>query len=91
MLYSDPMAMKRKEPSEEAAASIRMYRERLAEIEEQWKFTRAAARANLIKVITEEGVSVATAALVSGNDRRTITVWLQIHNAEEKARENAKR
>jgi hypothetical protein len=67
-----------------------MYRERLQEIEESWAFAREAARANLIKAITEEGISVAKASELSGHDRRVIKNWLDIHNALQKARQKAK-
>jgi len=61
-----------------------MYRDRLAEIEESWKFTRESARQNLMRAITEEGMSVATAAKLSGCDRRVVTTWLKVWNVEHK-------
>lgn len=56
----------------------------LAKIEDEFKFWRAASRKNVLEMITEQGVSVARAALLSGHHRATITVWLQVHNAEKK-------
>jgi len=61
-----------------------MYRDRLAEIEDNWKITRQGARLTLLKAITEEGLSVATAAAESGHHRQTIKHWLDVYNAEQK-------
>jgi transposase len=79
------MSTQGREPSEETLASIRMYKERLAEIEESWKFAREAARANLLQAITEGGLSVAKASELSGHSRQTISTWLQVWNATQKA------
>lgn len=73
-----------------AAKSIEMYRERLAEIEENWKFVRAAAKQNLLQAITNEGMSVATAARLSGHTRQTIKIWLDVWNAEHKNDQQSK-
>ena len=67
-----------------------MYRDRLAEIEESWKFARAAAKANLLECITREQISLARAAEMSGHDRRTIKVWLDLWNAEHKNEQKKK-
>lgn len=79
------MATRRKEPSEATAQTIRMYRERIQEQEDALKFTRNAARQNLVLAIVREGISISIASELSGTDRRMITLWLQIHNAEQKA------
>lgn len=67
-----------------------MWHDRVAEIQEQAKWARAQEKETLLKAITEEGMSVATAALVTGYDRRTITVWLAVFNAEHKSRQSQK-
>jgi transcriptional regulator with GAF, ATPase, and Fis domain len=72
-------------PSPETMKVIEMYNERLAEIEANYKFTRAAAKETLIQAIENEGMSLATAARLSGHDRRTIKVWLDVHNAAKKS------
>jgi DNA-binding NtrC family response regulator len=79
------MPTPRKAVSEETLRAIRMFADRMAEMEESYKVTRAAERALLLQAITQEGMSVAAAAKMSGHNRKTITVWLQIYNAEKKA------
>lgn len=54
--------------------------------EEALKLARERSRAYVIQAITEQGLSVAKAAELSGHHRQTITLWLQIHNAEKKGR-----
>lgn len=57
--------------------------------EEQLKLARERSRAYVIQAVTEQGLSVAKAAELSGHHRQTITLWLEIHNAEKKGRESA--
>jgi len=62
-------------------------RARLEGIEREWKFWREQSRALTIRLITVRGVSIAKASALSGHHRTTITVWLKIHNAEQKNRQ----
>lgn len=50
-----------------------------------YEIHRADLRASAIAAVTEYGISVVRAATECGIDRRTLTVWLQVHNAEQKA------
>lgn len=56
------------------------------DLEEQLKLSRERSRAYVLQAITETGLSVAKAAELSGHHRQSITLWLQIHNAEKKGR-----
>jgi len=46
---------------------------------------RAAVRERALYAVTHYGVSVVRAATAAGVDRRTLTVWLQVFNAEQKS------
>lgn len=85
------MTAKSKEPSAETLQVIRMYQDKLQEQEEQWKFTRLAYRQTLVLAVVEEGLSVAKVAHIAGIDRRMLTLWLQLHAAEEKGRADARK
>jgi transposase-like protein len=75
------------EPSAEAAlenlANMKLEAERLRDM---FARHREDLRAEAIYAVTEQGVSVLRAATTAGIDRRTLNVWLQVHNAEVKAR-----
>lgn len=66
--------------------SLKQEGERLADL---FKRHREDVRAEAIAAVTEQGVSVARTAASAGIDRRTLTVWLQVHNAEQKGRRNS--
>jgi hypothetical protein len=55
-------------------------------LEEQLKESRERSRAYVLQAVIEQGLSVAKAAELSGHHRQSITLWLQIHNAEQKGR-----
>jgi O-methyltransferase involved in polyketide biosynthesis len=57
--------------------------ERLAQ---QFADHRAAVRERALTAVTHYGISVMRAAQEAGIDRRTLTTWLQVHNAENKGR-----
>lgn len=65
--------------------SMKQEGERLADL---FKRHRADLRAEAIGAVTEQGLSVLKVATAAGIDRRTLTVWLQVHNAEQKGRRN---
>lgn len=48
---------------------------------------RAAVRERALVAITHYGVSIARASAAAGVDRRTLTTWLQVWNAEQKGRQ----
>lgn len=54
------------------------------DLEESLRLSRERSRAYVIQAITKQGISVAKASDLSGHHRNTITLWLQIHNAEIK-------
>jgi hypothetical protein len=61
-------------------------RGKLDAIEERWKIERAHNKALTVRLVTEHGLSVAKAADATGHHRNTVSLWVQLHNAEEKAR-----
>lgn len=67
--------------------ALRETRSQLEIIEREWKHWRNQSKALTIKLVTEHGVSVAKASQLSGHHRNTIGIWLQIHNAEHKNRQ----
>jgi len=70
----------------ENLAAMKLEAERLAE---QFRIHREDLRAEAIHAVTVNGISVLRAATAAGIDRRTLTVWLQVHNAEQKALKKA--
>jgi DNA-binding NtrC family response regulator len=56
--------------------------ERLAQ---QFADHRAAVRERALLAVTHYGISVFRAAQEAGIDRRTLTTWLQVHNAERRS------
>lgn len=64
-------------------------RGKLDAIEERWATERAHHKALVVRLVTQHGLSVAKAADVAGIHRNTVSLWVQIHNAEEKARKKA--
>lgn len=71
---------------EQVAEALTWTKQQLAEIEQQWKELRAYDRALCIRLVTQHGFSVAKTALISGHDRRTLKVWLDLWNAEQKSK-----
>lgn len=61
-----------------------MYRDRIAEIDESSRFARASLKETVLRAITRNELSVAKAAELSGWDRRTIKIWLDLFNLEQK-------
>jgi predicted DNA-binding protein (UPF0251 family) len=61
-------------------------RGKLDAIEERWKIERAHNKALTVRLVVQHGLSVAKAADLTGHHRNTVSLWVQIHNAEEKAR-----
>jgi hypothetical protein len=55
------------------------------QLAEQFAAHRAAVRERALYAVTHYGLSVVRAATAAGIDRRTLTVWLQVWNAEQKA------
>lgn len=66
---------------------IRLVRE---EREESLKKAREISRDTCVQAVVIGGISVAKAAELSGHSRQSITLWLQIHNAEQKGRADRK-
>jgi len=59
----------------------------LRHTEADWKDLRALSRKLTLELVTEQGVSVAKAARISGHTRQTIKIWLDVFNAEQKNRQ----
>jgi transposase-like protein len=57
-----------------------------AVLADQFARHRGDLRAEAIHAVTVTGLSVKKVAETAGIDRRTLTVWLQVHNAEQKGR-----
>jgi hypothetical protein len=57
----------------------------LAAIEERWKIYRQTSKELTVRLITEHGYSIAKAAELSGHHRASISIWLKVYNAENKA------
>lgn len=77
------------EEFDEAAAlanlkSMKLEGENLAD---KFKRHREDLRNEAIHAVTVGGLSVLKVATNAGIDRRTLTVWLQVHNAEQKGRQ----
>lgn len=89
-LYTVVMTGRPKTASDETLKVLKMWHDRVADLEDQGKWARAQEKETLLRAITEEGMSVATAAKVSGYDRRTITIWLAVFNAEHKSHQKGK-
>jgi hypothetical protein len=66
--------------------ALKETRQKLEVIEREWKSWREQSRTLTVELVTVHGVSVARASQLSGHHRNTITAWLNIHNAEMKAR-----
>ena len=78
------MSAQRKAPKPETEQVLRMYHDQLQEIEERWVFTRNAARQIAVQAVVEEGLSLATVSELIGVHRKTLTIWVQIRQAEIK-------
>lgn len=61
-------------------------RGKLDAIEQAWKIERSRNRALTVRLVTQHGLSVQKAADATGHHRNTVSLWVQLHNAEEKAR-----
>lgn len=68
----------------ENLTSMKLEGERLADL---FKRHREDLRNEAIHAVTVGGLSVLKVATLAGIDRRTLTVWLQVHNAEQKGRQ----
>lgn len=75
--------LRNKDDAYEFLVASRVEREQL---EEQLKESRERSRGYVIQAVTEHGISVSKASELSGHHRNSITLWLQIHNAEIKGR-----
>lgn len=83
----DTAQFRNKDDAYEFLVASRIERE---EAEEALRLARERSRAYVIQAVTEQGLSVAKAAELSGHHRQSITLWLQIHNAEKKGRAEQK-
>jgi hypothetical protein len=54
--------------------------------EREWKHLRQQSRTLALELITIDKLSVSQVSQLSGHHRATLTVWLQVHNAEIKGR-----
>jgi hypothetical protein len=61
-------------------------RGKLDAVEEAWKIARAHNRALTVRLVTDHELSIARVAELTGHHRNTVSLWVQIHNAEEKAK-----
>lgn len=75
---------------EDDLQALQETRAKLESIEREWKHWRDQSRHLTVKLVTEHGISVAKASVLSGHHRNTIGIWLQVHNAEEKGRRKLK-
>lgn len=69
---------------------MQLTRVTLTKVEDEFRFWRAASRKITLELVTEHGISVAKAAVLSGHTRQTIKIWLDVWNAEHKAQKNSK-
>lgn len=76
---------------EAALAEMAMTNTTLDKVQEEFRYWRAHSRKITLELVTEHGVSVAKASQLSGHTRQTIKIWLDVHNAEQKGRRDAKR
>jgi hypothetical protein len=61
-------------------------RGKLDAIEERWKIERAHNRELTVRLVVQHQLSIARAVELTGHHRNTVSLWVQIHNAEEKVR-----
>lgn len=57
-------------------------------IEAKWKTEREWNRALTVRLVTQHELSIAKVAEMTGHHRNTVSLWVQLHNAEEKARKS---
>jgi len=79
------MGTKPRREEEAVLAEMAMTRVALQHTEDDWKDLRALSKKLTLELITDQGFSVAKAAKISGHHRQTITIWLNLHNAEQKS------
>jgi predicted HTH domain antitoxin len=61
-------------------------RGKLEAIEANWKIQREWNRALTVRLVIQHELSIAKVAEMTGHHRNTVSLWVQLHNAEEKAR-----
>ena len=61
-------------------------RGKLDAVEEAWKNARAHNRALTVRLVTQHELTIARVSQLTGHHRNTVSLWVQIHNAEEKAK-----
>jgi len=80
------MAHELSEDQQEVLDELHELKGHARDLEEAFKAHRNELRERAIVAVTHYGLSVKKAAETAGIDRRTLTVWLQVHNADEKRR-----
>ena len=76
---------------EQTTRDLAESRGKLDAIEERWKIERAHNKALTVRLVVQHGLSVAKAADLTGHHRNTVSLWVQIHNAEQKALASVKK
>jgi hypothetical protein len=61
-------------------------RGKLDAIEERWKAERDWNRILTVRLVTQHELTIARVSQLTGHHRNTVSLWVQIHNAEEKAK-----
>lgn len=56
------------------------------DIEREWKVEREKMRRHAVSLIIDHGESIHKVSEITGNHRKTITLWVQIERAEMRGR-----
>lgn len=80
------MAHELSEDQEEILGDLSELSTEALALQEQFASHRERVRERALTAVTHYGLSVQRVAATVGIDRRTLTVWLQVHNAEQRAR-----
>lgn len=70
---------------EQTLAALADVNQTLDGISASWKEYRQQSKELTLRLVTVHGYSMARAAALSEHHRNTVKVWLDLHNAENKA------
>jgi predicted HTH domain antitoxin len=71
---------------EQTTRDLAESRGKLEAIEANWKIAREWNRTLTVRLVVQHELSIAKVAELTGHHRNTVSLWVQLHNAEEKAR-----
>lgn len=71
---------------EQTTRDLAESRGELDAIEARWKIAREWNRTLTVRLVVQHELSIARVSELTGHHRNTVSLWVQIHNAEEKAR-----